>query len=64
MKTEKQDNTVVQSAESSESIKRGILKMRQRIYRAVVDFTLQIKNMLEPTCLETDTSGSEERRSE
>lgn len=27
-------------------------------------FKFQITNMLEPTCLETDTSGSEKRRSE
>lgn len=48
MKTEKQDNIVVQSAEPSEleeewlninwyKVKRGILKIQQRIYRAVAD---------------------------
>ena len=53
MKTEKQNNIVVQSAEPSEleaewlninwyKVKRGILKIQQRIYRA---------NMLEPIVL-------------
>ena len=48
MKTEKRDNIVVQSAESSElekewlninqyKVKRGILKIQQRIYRAVAE---------------------------
>lgn len=36
MKTEKQNTIVVQSAESSELEERGILKIQQRIYRAVV----------------------------
>ena len=52
MKTGKQNNIVVQSAEPSEleeewlninwyKVKRGILKIQQRIYRAVVEGDIQ-----------------------
>ena len=75
MKTEKQINFDVQSAELNEleeewlninwnKVKRGVFKIQQRIYRAEANDVLQITNTLEPTCLETNTSGSEERKSE
>ena len=64
MKTEKQI-FVVQSAESDELTRRGIFILQQRIFRAeTLSWRFQVNDMLEPTCSETDTSGSEERRSE